>query len=344
MSSDHDHGHGHDAHEHGSGMWGQLRGLLRPHRHDAADSVDAQLESSERGIWALKVSLLSLLATAGFQVVVVLISGSVALLADTIHNFSDALTAVPLWIAFVLGRRAATSRYTYGYGRAEDLAGVFIVLMIAASAGLAGWESVQRLLDPQPIANLGWVIAAAIVGFAGNEAVAIFRIRVGNEIGSGALVADGHHARADGFTSLAVLLGAIGVMAGFPLADPLVGLGITVAILFVLKDAGVQMWHRLMDAADPEVVQGLIREAATVDGVQEVDDVRLRWLGHRLEADLRIVVDEDLPTLDSHRLAEEVRHRLFHAQPKLASIIVHVDPCGHSGDDLHGGTAHHRGA
>ncbi|MBA3740951.1 MAG: cation transporter [Chloroflexi bacterium] len=344
MSSEHhDHDHHHDAHAH-DGLWGQVRGLLRPHSHDAADSVDAQLESSARGIWALKVSLLGLLATAGFQVVVVLISGSVALLADTIHNFSDALTAVPLWIAFVLGRRAATSRYTYGYGRAEDLAGVFIVLMIAASAGLAGWESVQRLLDPQPIANLGWVIAAAIVGFAGNEAVAIFRIRVGNEIGSAALVADGYHARADGFTSLAVLIGAIGVMAGFPLADPLVGLGITVAILFVLKDAGIQMWHRLMDAADPDVVQRLTHEAAIVHGVQQVDDVRLRWLGHRLEADMRIVVDEDLPTRDSHRLAEEVRHRLFHAQPKLASIIVHVDPCGHSGDDLHGGTAHHRGA
>lgn len=344
MSSEHhDHDHHHDAHAH-DGLWGQVRGLLRPHSHDAADSVDAQLESSVRGIWALKVSLLGLLATAGFQVVVVLISGSVALLADTIHNFSDALTAVPLWIAFVLGRRAATSRYTYGYGRAEDLAGVFIVLMIAASAGLAGWESVQRLLDPQPIANLGWVIAAAIVGFAGNEAVAIFRIRVGNEIGSAALVADGYHARADGFTSLAVLIGAIGVMAGFPLADPLVGLGITFAILFVLKDAGIQMWHRLMDAADPDVVQRLTHEAAIVHGVQQVDDVRLRWLGHRLEADMRIVVDEDLPTRDSHRLAEEVRHRLFHAQPKLASIIVHVDPCGHSGDDLHGGTAHHRGA
>ena len=219
---------------------------------------------------------------------------------------------------------------------------MFIVVMIAASAGLAGWESVQLLLNPQPIANLGWVMTAAVVGFAGNELVAIFRIRVGREIGSAALVADGYHARADGFTSLAVLLGALGVLLGFPLADPLVGLGISVAILFVLKDAATQMWHRLMDAADPTVVGNLSREAAAVEGVQEVDDVRVRWLGHRLEADLRIVVDEDLPTRDSHRLAEEVRHRLFHAQPNLASIVVHVDPCGHSGNDLHSGTAHHR--
>ncbi len=343
-SEPHEHGHDPHEHEHGSSPVGWVQSLLKPHSHDAADSVDAQLESSARGIWALKISLLGLLATAGFQVVIVIISGSVALLADTIHNFSDALTAVPLWIAFALGRRAATSRYTYGYGRAEDLAGLFIVVMIALSAGIAGWESVQRLADPQPIANLGWVIVAAIVGFTGNEAVAIFRIRVGSEIGSAALIADGHHARADGFTSLAVLIGAVGVLAGFPLADPIVGVGITVAILFVLRQAAVQMWHRLMDAADPAMVEQLTGEAAAVEGVQEVDDLRVRWLGHRLEADMRIVVDEDLPTRESHRLAEQVRHRLFHTQPKLASIIVHVDPCGHSGGDLHRGTAHHRPA
>lgn len=329
-------------HERRRGRLESIADRFRPHRHGPEDGVDIELESSGRGIWALKVSLLGLLATALFQLMIVSISGSVALLADTIHNFSDAMTAVPLWIAFALGRRAPTSRYTYGYARAEDLAGVFIVVMIAASATLAGWESLQRLLDPQPLANLGWVMAAAVVGFVGNELVAVFRIRIGREIGSAALVADGYHARADGFTSLAVLLGAVGVLLGFPLADPLVGLGITVAIVFILKDATLAMWHRLMDAADPRIVEGLSREAASVDGVQEVDDVRVRWLGHRLEADLRIVVDEDLPTRDSHRLAEEVRHRLFHAQPKLASIVVHVDPCGHSGGDLHAATAHHR--
>jgi len=336
----HDNGQDHNGARDG-GLRQRLLSFLRPHSHDSAGSVDAQLESSQRGIWALKISLLGLVATGSFQVIIFLISGSVALLADTIHNFSDALTAVPLWIAFVLGRRAATTRYTYGFGRAEDLAGVFIVLMIAASAALAGWESIQRLFDPQPISNLGWVMVAAIIGFAGNEAVAAFRIRIGREIGSAALVADGYHARADGFTSLAVLAGAVGVLLGFPLADPLVGLAITVAILFVLKDAAVQIWHRLMDAAEPSLVAGLIRDAGSVAGVQQVDDVRVRWLGHRLEADLRVVVDEDLPTRLSHQLAEEVRHRLFHAQPKLASVIVHVDPCGHSGTDLHAETQHH---
>ncbi len=340
-----DSGHG-DAghvptHEHHGAPRGGLAALVKPHSHDASDRVDAQLESSSRGIWALKISLLGLAATAAFQVVIFLISGSVALLADTIHNFSDALTAVPLWIAFALGRRAATPRYTYGYGRAEDLAGVFIVLMIAASAGLAAWESVQRLLDPQPITNLGWVMVAAVVGFGGNEAVAVFRIRVGREIGSAALVADGHHARTDGFTSLAVLLGAIGVWLGFPLADPLVGLAITVAILFVLRGVATQIWHRLMDASDPRLVGELEAAAAGVPGVEEVDGLRVRWLGHRLEADLRVVVDEDLSTRESHALAEDVRHALFHVQPKLATVVVHIDPCGHSGVERHASVEHH---
>src|SRR5829696_9852113 len=223
----HDHdGHDHDGHDHGehrhaTGLKGFLHSVFRPHNHDAADSVDSALESSAEGIRALKISLIALGITAAAQLVVVLFSGSTALLADTIHNFADALTAVPLWIAFVLVQRAPTRRYTYGYGRAEDLAGVFIVAMIALSAGLAGFQSIRRLIDPQPITDVGVVLAAGILGFIGNEAVAIYRIRVGRKIGSAALVADGLHARTDGFTSLAVAAGAVGVMAGFPLADPI---------------------------------------------------------------------------------------------------------------------------
>ncbi len=270
-----------------------------------------------------------------------MISGSVALLADTIHNFSDALTAVPLWLAFAVSRRAATRRYTYGFGRAEDIAGTVVVLMILLSAIVAGWESYKKLIEPTPITNVGWVIVAAIIGFLGNEAVAIFRIRIGKEIGSAALIADGKHARVDGFTSLAVLAGAIGSLLGFPLADPIIGALITIAILFIVKDAGMAMWHRLMDAVEPEVVDRVERSAAAVPGVEQVHQVRARWLGHALSAELHITVDEDLPTHASHRIAEEVRHALFHAQPRLAEIIVHVDPCGHSGDDHHAPTQHH---
>jgi cation diffusion facilitator family transporter len=345
-----EHGHDHEehGHDHGGGRLGWLRELLpfgHGHSHATEAKIDSALEGSERGIWAVKVSLVGLSLTAVFQVVIVMISGSVALLADTIHNFSDALTAVPLWFAFVLSRRAATRRYTYGFGRAEDIAGAAIVLMILLSAVVAGYESYQKFIAPQPITNVAWVIVAAIVGFLGNEAVALFRIRVGREIGSAALIADGQHARVDGFTSLAVLVGAIGSIMGYPLVDPIIGLLITVAILVIVRDTAVSMWHRLMDAVDPAEVERIEAAAAEVAGVQTVQEVRARWVGHALSAELHIVVDEDLPTRESHEIAEEVRHALFHAQPRLAVVTVHVDPCGHGGGDHHGATAHHaRGA
>jgi cation diffusion facilitator family transporter len=245
-------------------------------RHHGAANVDSALESNERGIWALNVSLLGLGLTAVFQAVIAVSSGSVGLLADTIHNFADALTSVPLWIAFVLGKRPANRHYTYGYGRAEDVAGVLIVMIILSSALVAACESLQKLLNPQPLSNLNWVMLAALVGFIGNEVVAVFRIRSGREIGSAALVADGQHARVDGLTSLAVLIGAVGALAGFPLADPLVGLLITLAILGIVKETALVMWHRLMDAIEPHVVEQIERAASGVPGGGEVHDVRVR--------------------------------------------------------------------
>jgi cation diffusion facilitator family transporter len=347
--ADHEHDHDYDVHEHDHthdhdrGRWGRLLEslpFLHGHRHGEAN-VDAALEGSARGIRALWRSLLLLGATALFQLIIALLSGSVALLADTIHNFGDALTAVPLWIAFVVGQRAATRRYTYGYGRAEDVAGVVIVGVIGASAVVAAVESVRKLLHPQPPHNLGWVMVAAVIGFLGNEAVAELRIREGRAVGSAALVADGQHARVDGFTSLAVLLGALGVLVGFPLADPIVGLCITLAILVIVRDTTVTMWRRLMDAVEPDVVDNIERTAAAVPGVEDVHDVRVRWLGHKLVAELHATVDETLPTAASHAIAEDARHRLLHALPRLGVVTVHVDPCGHSGADHHGLAAHH---
>jgi cation diffusion facilitator family transporter len=308
--------------------------FLHGHQHDEAQ-VDRAMETSARGVWALKVSLMGLGATALFQVIIVLVSGSAGLLADSIHNVADAFTAIPLWIAFALARRPATRRYTYGYGRAEDIAGAIIVLVIFLSSLLAAYESAQKLLRPEPLRDAGWVMVAALVGFIGNEGVAIFRIRIGRQIGSAALVADGQHARADGWTSLAVLLGALGSLLGFPLADPLIGLLITLVILFIVKDTAVMVWRRLLDAVDPQQVEMVEREARAIPGVAAVHAVRLRWLGHTLSAELEITVDEDLPTWESHQIAEQVRQALFAAQAKLATVMVHVDPCGHSGKDPH---------
>lgn len=339
---DHPHDHSHD-HDHRSGPLGRLIDaipFLHGHSHGEAE-VDRAMETSERGIWALKVSLVGLLVTALFQLVIVLLSGSVSLLADTIHNFSDALTAVPLWIAFSLARRGPNRSFTYGYGRAEDIAGIIIVLMIFASSLVAGYESVQKFLHPEPLRYVWWVMAAAIIGFIGNEGVAIFRIRIGKEIGSAALVADGQHARVDGLTSLAVLFGALGSLLGFPLADPIIGLLITVAILFIVKDTAVVMWHRLMDAVDPHMIDQVEREATVIAGVEDVHDVRMRWIGHKLHTELHITVDEDLSTLQSHQIAEQVRHAIFDTEPRLATVTVHVDPCGHGGNDPHALLAHH---
>ena len=342
----HAHGeHGDDGdhgHEHPGGLRGFIASVFRPHSHDSADSVDSALESHAEGIRAVKISLVVLLVTALAQAVVVLYTGSVALLADTIHNFSDALTAIPLWIAFVLGRRAATRRYTYGYGRAEDLAGLFIVAMIALSAVGAGYESIRRLLDPQPITNVAVVIVAGLIGAAGNELVALYRIRVGRKIGSAALVADGLHARTDGFTSLAVVVGALGVLAGFPLADPIVGLLITAAILVVLRGAARDVFGRLMDGVDPALVEAVETVLLSTPGVKGIESLRLRWIGHRLHAEIGLTVDAALDQIASHALAHDAQHRLVHEVPKLTNATVHVSPTSTDAIDYHASPAHHQ--
>lgn len=338
-------GHAHDDHDdhddHPTGLRGFINELIRPHSHDSADSVDDAIMANAKGIRAVKISLVVLMATALAQVILVLVTGSVALLADTVHNFSDALTSVPLWVAFILARRQATKKYTYGYRRAEDLAGLFIVGMIILSAIIAGAESIARLIDPHPLTNPWLVVVAGFFGFLGNEIVASYRIRVGKEIGSAALVADGYHARTDGFTSLAVVFGAFGVMLGFPLADPIVGLLITAAILFVLRDAIAAVFGRLMDAVDPELVDTIERQARAVPGVIDVSSIRVRWIGHRLEASLHAVVDCTLSVAEGHQLAEDVRHAAYHDVKKLDAILVHIDPCDHVNADHHETTRGH---
>ncbi|MET3809590.1 cation diffusion facilitator family transporter [Arthrobacter sp. UYEF3] len=317
----HDHGgHGH-GHEHPTGIKGFFFRLFVPHTHDAADSIDDALEASVQGVRAVKISLFMLLGTTVLQFIVVLISGSVALLADTIHNFSDAMTAVPLWIAFILSRRPANRRYTYGFGRAEDLAGLFIVVVVALSAVVAGWQSIDRLIHPQPLHNLWWVAAAGLVGFAGNEAVAVYRIRIGRKIGSAALVADGVHARMDGFTSLAVVLGALGVWAGFPLADPIVGLLIAAAIIVLLWGTVRSIGRRLMDGIEPELVERARQALSTTPGVESVPALQLRWIGHRLQGNATIQV-ADMTISAGQQIVRDAEHRLGHALPNLDGMSV----------------------
>lgn len=306
-----------------------IKEIFAPHSHDAADSVDDTLESTAAGIRTVKISLLVLGLTALIQIVIVVMSGSVALAADTIHNFADALTAVPLWIAFALGAKPATRRYTYGFGRVEDLAGSFVVAMITMSAIIAGYEAIARLIHPQQIEHVGWVALAGLVGFIGNEWVALYRIRVGHRIGSAALIADGLHARTDGFTSLAVLCSAGGVALGFPLADPIVGLLITAAILAVLRTAARDVFRRLLDGVDPAMVDAAEQALAARPGVQAVRSVRMRWIGHRLHADAELDVDPALDLAQAHRIAHDAEHELTHTVPKLTTALIHAYPPEH---------------
>lgn len=317
---------GHD-HDHGQrvGSRGWLAGIL-PHPHHTHTRADDALATHERGIRALKISMLALGATALAQVVIVWFSGSTALLADTVHNFGDAATSVPLWIAFALVRRGRNRTFTYGYGRAEDVAGVIIVLLILFSACVAGYESIRKIIEPQPVRHVWWVAAAALVGFLGNEIVATFRIRVGRQIGSAALIADGQHSRVDGFTSLAVLAGVVGVALGAPIIDPLVGLAITATILYIVKDAALAVFRRLLDGIEPEILAQIEHAPSHVAEVRGVHEVKVRWLGHKVYADLHIALDPHLSVRESHHIVERVYAALREHVPTFGDATIHVCP------------------
>jgi cation diffusion facilitator family transporter len=310
------HGHGH-GYGHGHG-----------HGH-------AALETSRAGIRCLQLSFAGLVLTAAIQTVLVVRTGSVALLGDTLHNYADAFTAIPLAIAFLVGRRVATRSYTYGFGRAEDLAGVVVVLLIAASSAYAGYEAITRFIHPADVRHVGVLALAGVVGFLGNELVAQYRIRTGRRIGSAALVADGLHARTDGYTSLAVVLSAAGAWLGFPAADPIIGLVITVAILFVLRDAAREVYRRLMDAVDPALVDRTEQVIRAVPGVLDVTGVHLRWLGHTLRAEARITVDSNTSLITAHHLSHQVERGLIDAVPHLTSATIHTEPLPHDATPAH---------
>lgn len=330
----HDHAsHGHD-HDHG------------PHGHSHG-VIDATIATTDRGIWAIKWSFVILAVTAALQMAVVFLSGSVALLADTIHNIGDATTAIPLWIAFMLARRKPSTTFTYGLGRVEDLAGIIIVLIILFSAIVAGYQAIERLIHPQSVTHLGWLAIAGLIGFFGNEAVAVFRIRVGREINSAALIADGYHARTDGLTSLAVVIGALGVWLGFPLADPIIGLLITIAIFAIVWQSAGSVLTRMLDGIEPGMMAEIHHAAEHVPGAKIVD-AKARWIGHKLHADIAIAADQTLPLVEANKIAAALEDELFEHLPALAAANVRFsrdsldDGRGHSHDHSHdhGGHSH----
>lgn len=333
MGQSHTHNHDDEHHHHPEGIIGTIGAILHlpgfGHNHDHGYTelaADSALHDNELGIRTVWLALLALSITTILQIVIYVSSGSVALLADTVHNLGDALNSIPLLVAFYLARRVATRRYTYGFGRAEDVAGILIVVSIAFSAGYILWESFQKLIDPQPLTNLPWLAAAALIGFIGNELVAVMQIRVGKKIGSDAMIADGQHARVDGLTSLAVLIAVFGTVIGLPILDPIVGIIIAVAIIGITWSAVKSVWYRLMDAVDPAIINRMEHFASEVEGVEEINALRARWVGHRLYADMTIVVEDQLSFVETHSIAERIRSILNQALPHLHDITIHVDP------------------
>lgn len=320
------HEHNHDEHEHGHG-----------HEHG---KVDADLYGNQAGLRAVQLSTAGMLLVSAIQFAIALIGGSAGLFADALHNFGDVFTTVALWIAFVISSRAANQRYTYGYYRAEDLAGIFIVLVIIASAVAGAVESIQKLTSGNVPTHIYLSMAAALVGVVGNELLAQYKISVGKRINSVALVADGQHSRIDGLTSLAAFAGLIGVMLGFPIADPIAGILITLVIIIVVFTTSRSVLQRLLDAVDPHVVPSIITTALAVPGVEAATDVRARWVGHTLHVVMNIEVNAELTLSKAHAIAEEVRHRLFHKIKGISEVVIHTDPSSASGDH-HQEMAHH---
>jgi cation diffusion facilitator family transporter len=320
----HTHGHGHAHGDH-------------DHSHDHSHGiVDPSIASSERGLWAVKWSGILLLAISIVELAVVAMSSSTALLADMIHNFGDFATVIPLWIAFALMRREPGRRFSFGYGRVEDLAGVLVVAVLFMNALFAGYETISRMVNPQPVGHLAIVAIASIVSFAGNETVAIIRIKVGREIASAALIADGHHARVDGWTALAVLVGALGVYLGFPIADPIAGVVITIAIFGIVWTSAKTIFTRILDGVDPETLDQLRAAALEVNGVRDITDLRARWMGHQLYAEASVVVAPSLSVGEAHTIAAAVEHQLVHHVPHVSDAVIHVCPAGNVGAEFHG--------
>jgi cation diffusion facilitator family transporter len=311
---------------------------VHSHTHDHDHShgvVDPSIATSERGLWAVKWSGVLLLIVSFIELAVVAMSHSTALLADMIHNFGDFATVIPLWIAFALMRREPGRRFSFGYGRVEDLAGVLVVAVLFMNALFAGYATITRIFNPQPLGHLAIVAIASLVSFAGNESVAILRIKVGREIGSAALIADGHHARVDGWTALAVLAGAIGVYFGFPLADPIAGLVITIAIFGIVWTSAKAIFTRILDGVEPETLDDLRAAALEVSGVEDITDLRARWMGHQLYAEASVVVASTLSVGEAHVIAAAVEHQLVHHVPHVVGVVIHVCPSDHAGAEFH---------
>lgn len=305
-----------------------FHGLLGHSHEDGHGHMPRYREGEPKTTSVFVVSFFLLGAMATFQTGIAVFSGSVSLLSDAFHNIADALTGVPLWIAFSLAGRQPTRRYSYGYGKFEDLAGILIVGLILSSAIVSLVRSVERFVHPQVFHHPVWVALASVTGFLGNEAVAFLRIRAGRKTGSVSLVADGQHARVDGFASLSVLVGVAGSVTGYPIVDPVVGMLLGFSILLIavrmIRDVGMH----LSDGIEPETLDRIRHAAMDSGSVLSVSRARARWMGHSISCDLCLVLDDQSSLEDAAREGRLAEERIRKALPFTGDVLVVVAPAG----------------
>jgi cation diffusion facilitator family transporter len=339
----HGEGHAHDAHGPHDGA-AEEPAAAHGHHDDGGGGAHGHVHgrpmSTPGALRVLGIASAGLFAVCAVELAVSMLSGSAAVLADGLHNLGDVLTTVALAGAFLLSDRAPTRRFPYGYHRGEDLAGIVVVLLIVGSAIASGVTSVEHLLHPSRLTHPGVALAAALVGFAGNEAVARYKTVMGRRLHSVSLVADGQHSRIDGLASLGAAAGVGGAWAGVTALDPVAGLLLTGIIALVALDTARNVTARLLDEADASLLATIEEVAAAAPGVASVSEVRARWTGRRLRAELVLTVAPDETVSRAHALGEEVRHALFHRIEALADVVVHLDPAGDA--EAHQAVRHHQ--
>lgn len=313
-----EHHHEHDHHH--DGFWHRLTHALMPHSHDHSGMISDSAEATTTAMRAAWISLGGMAATAVLQIAIVAISGSVSLLADTIHNLGHLITTIPLIIALRLSQRPASKSFTYGLRRAEDLVGLLIGLVIATSAVLIFVDAYDAMRHPREMHNIGWVLATAVVGALGNELVAQYRIRAGRRVGSAALIAEGQHARTDALTSLAVIIGAVGAILGYARIDAIIGLFIGVMVVGVLISSLKSVLSRLLDGIDPHLVAHAEHIAQHQPGIERVHAVRARWLGHDLLIDIDATLPIDTTTSQLLETQRQLHLRLKRELPRLEEL------------------------
>jgi cation diffusion facilitator family transporter len=268
---------------------------------------------------AVAVSAIGLGATGLVELLLAVLTGSVGLLGDAIHNLSDVSTSAVVFLGFRLSRQPATERYPYGLDRAEDLAGIGIAAVIWASAAFAGYQSVHKLITHGHTTHVGAGIAGAIIGIAGNLAVARYKLVVGRRINSATLVADARHSRLDALSSAGALAGLIAVASGQPWGDPVAGLVITVVICHVGYQVTADAVRRLADGVDPSVITTAESAAGSVAGVLHAH-ARARWTGRILRVEIEGWVDPGLPARDADAIGRQVAAALAGELPQVGSV------------------------